>query len=383
MKKEENVLLELLKVGLWDNVKIADSLPHISNDVNWGEVYQLAEEQSITGLVTAGIEPVQDEWTKVYGTPFIPQEWALQFIGATLQIEQRNKEMNSFVSSLIMRLRKDDVYALLAKGQGLAQCYIKPLWRSCGDVDLFLSGNNYVKAKTLLCPIATEVEEEDTQELHQGLVLNNWIVELHGTLRSCNLPRMDRVIDEAQRDVFYGGDVRSWMNSNTQVFLPGVNSDVIFIFTHLLKHFFNGGIGLRQVCDWCRFLYTYREKINVSLLESRLKKACIITEWKAFASLAVNMLGMPGDSIPLYSSDNVWFKKAHKILRIILKTGNFGHNIDRSYTIKYKGVNRKVATAWHGLIDNISQVSIFPIDSTIVRLNMLKKGVLTIVSGKR
>ena len=95
------------------------------------------------------------------------------------------------------------------------------------------------------------------------------------------------------------------------------------------------------------------------------------------------MLGMPGDSIPLYSSDNVWFKKAHKILRIILKTGNFGHNIDRSYTIKYKGVNRKVATAWHGLIDNISQVSIFPIDSTIVRLNMLKKGVLTIVSGKR
>ena len=34
---------------------------------------------------------------KVQGSPLVPQEWALQFIGQTLQIEQRNQAMNEFV----------------------------------------------------------------------------------------------------------------------------------------------------------------------------------------------------------------------------------------------------------------------------------------------
>lgn len=75
----------------------------------------------------------------------------LQWIGEVQVIEQRNKEMNAFVADLIEKLRKVDIYSLLVKGQGVAQCYEKPLWRSCGDVDLFLSDANYKKAKFFCC----------------------------------------------------------------------------------------------------------------------------------------------------------------------------------------------------------------------------------------
>ena len=77
--------------------------------VDWDEVYRLAEEQSVVGLVAAGIEALNVT---------VPQTVKLQFVGATLQMEQRNKEMNKFIGMLIRQLRSASVYSLLVKGQG-------------------------------------------------------------------------------------------------------------------------------------------------------------------------------------------------------------------------------------------------------------------------
>ena len=131
-------------------------------DVDWNEVYQLAQEQSVQGLVLQGID-----WFKVQGSKFnIPQVLLLQWIGEVQVIERRNKEMNVFVAELIEKLRKNDIYALLVKGQGIAQCYEKPLWRCSGDVDLFLSDENYQKAKEFLLPLGRITEPEEVAKKH-------------------------------------------------------------------------------------------------------------------------------------------------------------------------------------------------------------------------
>ena len=62
----------------------------------------------------------------------VPQEWVLQFVGETLQIEQRNKDMNAFIEDLYGRMQKKDLHGILMKGQGIAQCYERPLWRTGG-----------------------------------------------------------------------------------------------------------------------------------------------------------------------------------------------------------------------------------------------------------
>ena len=102
------------------------------------QILQQAQEQSVVGLIAAGLEKVT--YVKV------PQSMALTMAGEVLQLEQRNRAMNVFVEYLIGKLLNEDVYALLVKGQGIAQCYEKPLWRACGDVDLLLSDQNYQKA---------------------------------------------------------------------------------------------------------------------------------------------------------------------------------------------------------------------------------------------
>lgn len=40
----------------------------------------------------------------------VPQDVALEFVGSTLQLEQRNISMNVFIADLINKLRDKDIY---------------------------------------------------------------------------------------------------------------------------------------------------------------------------------------------------------------------------------------------------------------------------------
>lgn len=378
LDKNQQAFFELLRAGLWE--KDARLSPY--KDIDFSAIMRLAEEQSVVGVVAAGLEHVID--VKV------PQVWALQFAGQAIQLEQRNKAMNAFVAKLIELLRKEDVYAILVKGQGIAQCYEKPLWRASGDVDLLLSESNYERAKDFLTPLATDVETEYTHFKHQGMTVNGWVVELHGTLHSRLSKRVDNGIDEVQKDVFYGGNVRSWDNGGTQVFLPSPDNDVIFVFTHILHHFFFEGIGLRQICDWCRLLWTYKDSLNYELLESRIRKMGLMSEWKAFAAFAVKWLGMPVDAMPLLDSSNVqefkkFEKKADKICKFVLEVGNFGHNklVQGSNGSRGQGYYwRKFKSFWGRLSDMLRHFQLFPKESIVFFGGVLRSGLHAAMRGE-
>ena len=370
----QEVFFALLRAGLWgDQRPVSGSKFQVPSEVDWEKVYQLAQEQSVPGLVLAGLEHSDVKPPKVL---------LLQWIGEVQVIEQRNKKMNAFVAELINKLRCADIYALLVKGQGIAQCYEKPLWRSSGDVDLLLCEDNYEKAKSFLLPFATSYDVEEKYGKHIGLTLDGWSVELHGTQHSELSNRIDRVIDEVQNDVFCGGNVRSWDNSGTIVFLPAPDNDVIFIFTHFIKHYFKEGVGLRQVCDWCRLLHTYKDSLNQGLLEKRIKKVSLMSEWKAFAALAVDYLGMPIDAMPLYSEEAKWKRKAKNICDYILEVGNFGHNRDMSYFGKYPYVIRKCISFWKRTGYLLRHASVFPWDSVRFFSGLVLNGVRSALRGE-
>lgn len=362
LEKKHQAFFALVEAGLWEqNVQLSQF-----GQIDFNEMYKLAEEQSVIGFAAAGIEHVID--VKV------PQAVALTFVGSTLQLEQQNLAMNDFVAKLIEKLRKEDIYAILVKGQGIAQCYERPLWRASGDVDLLLSDNNYQRAKSLLLPQAVEAEQEFTTFNHLGMTMKGgFVVELHGTLHSRLSNRVDRIIDEAQNDVFYRGNVRLWQNGNTQVFLPVPDDDVIFVFTHILHHFYIEGIGLRQICDWCRLLWRYRSELDLRLLESRIRRMGLMSEWKTFAALAVDWLGMPVEAMPFYTADKKWSRKADQIIEFVLECGNFGHL--RQRTLPKNFIGGKIVSVWRKMQDFMRHARVFPLDSVKFFFHFLGDGI--------
>lgn len=347
------VFFAMVRAGLWEK----DVRLSLVGNVDFNEVHRIAAEQSLTGLVAAGIEHV------VKGR--MPQNIALIFVGDTLLLEQRNLAMNQFVAKLVELLKKEDILTLLVKGQGIAQCYERPLWRTSGDVDLFLDEDNYNKAAMILPALASNVEKEDKEVLHFAMTIGEFKVELHGSLCGQVRKSVDKGVKELQKDTFDNKRFRVWCDNGTDVFLPSANNDIVFVFSHIYQHFFKEGIGLRQICDWCRLLWTYKDEIDKPLLESRLKKMHLMDKWCAFASLAVNYLGMPKDAMPFYSSSIKWKKKADSIIALILESGNFGHSVDRSYKYKYPAIIRAIVAVCHHTFIAFKHFRVFQYDSLL------------------
>lgn len=346
------VFLELLKAGLWGTPCQLKKY----GAIDWNEVYRLAQEQTVGGLVLAGLE-LSDVRP--------PQGLLLQWIGDMQRLEQLNKGMNSFIVELMTILESADITAVLVKGQGIAQCYDKPEWRSCGDIDLLLDEENYEKAFKVLSPRASEVGLENKYMRHLAMNIDGWDVELHGSLKNLMWKSVNEVIVQAQTDVFLNKHLREWNVDGKQILLPQADEDVIFVFTHILQHFFERGIGLRQICDWCRLLWTYKDEIDRNLLEQRLKQAKALSEWQVFAALAVDYLGMPPTTMPLYKTSPALKRKAIRVLSSIFVKGNMGHNKKSSikFHLNYPVPIRKIVSFAIHFFENIQHFSIFPYDS--------------------
>lgn len=360
--KDERAFFALLRAGLWEQpVSLAPFAP-----LDFDALFRLAKEQSVIGLIAAGFEQVSDIE--------LDEDDVVPFMHKVLHQESRNEAMDAFVARIVTQLSDAGIQVVLVKGQGVAQCYVRPLWRSSGDVDLFFNEDEYEKAKAFLLPLSVSSEEENTVVKHLGIIIDSWLVELHGTLH-CNLSeKMDRMIDSVQKDTFKNGGVRVWKNDGTDVYLPSADNDVIFIFTHYLKHFFKGGIGLRQIADWCRLIYTYYDAIDECLLQERLAAMGMLSEWKAFAAYAVDNLGMPKCFMPLYDCSAKWSRKARRISSFIMEVGNFGHNRDVSYYDKYPFLVRKTISFWRRTADAFLYLMIFPLDSVRFYVRTLFNG---------
>lgn len=107
MNSEVDAFFELLRAGLWGN---GNPDIRIDGATDWQEVYQLAQEQSVQGLVLQGIEWFKSHNLNPDRDLNIPKVLLLQWIGEVQAIEQRNKEMNAFIADLIEKLRKNDIY---------------------------------------------------------------------------------------------------------------------------------------------------------------------------------------------------------------------------------------------------------------------------------
>ena len=366
----KDAFFDLLRSGLWEHpVKLLEC-----GNVDFIALYELADEQSVVGLIAAGLEHVVDRK--------VTKPEAVSFLKKVFSLESRNASMNAFIEKKVLEMRQHGIYALLVKGQGIAQCYERPQWRSSGDIDFFFDEENYAKAKSFFSKEVEITEPEGVYNKHLGMTIDSWTVELHGTHRSGLSARVDRGIDHIQADTFMNRHVRVWKCGDADVFLPTPDNDIVFVFTHILGHYYKGGIGLRQICDWCRLLWTYQSRIDRQLLEKRLEQMRLVAEWKAFAYFAVDTLGIPAKSMPLYDSNHRWLRKASRIQSFIIKVGNFGQNRDLSYYQKYPYFLKKAISFAQRCGDFARHFLLFPVNSLRFFPSMVFHGISSVVRGE-
>lgn len=313
MDRTDEIFFALLRSGLWGRT---EALPE--GEIDWNAVISLSDSQAVTGIIADGLSEVRRAF------PGCSPDSAVsgRVVRTVLGIEMMNARIESALSSVCGELNAEGIVCCLLKGQGVARNYPVPSHRSPGDIDLLFDGRNYPKASALLVPKADRLSGEAEDRKHFGMFFGNVEIELHGTLHTFFGKRFNRKLDRMQARLFQDEDFREWNCNGVQVRLPSAGFDAVFIFTHLLQHFYYNGLGLRQVCDWMMHISRNSPAIDRECLASTLRSLGIMEAWKAFGAMAVELLGMPEDEMPFY--DRRHSDCPSRIWKAIRLYGNFG-----------------------------------------------------------
>jgi hypothetical protein len=126
---------------------------------------------------------------------------------------------------------------------------------------------------------------------------------------------------------------------NIKVAVPTPLLNLIMLNTHIMKHAFGWGIGLRQICDIARAYYELCGRVEDAEIR-RVYKDLGINKWsRLLHSFLVEYIGLETIYLP-YKED---VEDSANLLRIILKSGNFGFNVRERRESKF-ALQRKFNT---------------------------------------
>ena len=312
LNKIENAFFELLRIALGTQEKMTVAL----NDAEWKDVAQMAVKQSVLGILFTAVETLPEE-QRPYNDLYIDMyKWVDT-------IEQRNEHMNKLTASVSNRFRKDGFPNCILKGQGVALLYPKPLRRHSGDVDVWLKG----KRKDIIKYVKKIPSAEKAEYLHIGFKLNKKdIIEVHfRPSYSFNFVvnhRLQKWFDEQLDEQINHFVTLPGNEKLTSV--PTLEFNAIYILHHIYRHFFNEGIGLRQVIDYFYVLKALGESITESKKKELLETLSLVGLEKFAKSFfwILKELFRIDEKLLFVPLDE---KGGEKVLNEILFTGNMGH----------------------------------------------------------
>ena len=281
---------------------------------DWEHLLSMARFQSLVGVLYEGIlclpkdrkppEAVLSEWTRLAG--LVAGLHSLQ--------ERRAEELGERLGTLGM-----DGYLL--KGTGLSHLYPVPERRMGGDIDVWIPEP---RSKTLarLRNGGIPVDGILYQEC-KAAFFKDTIVEVH-----FHPTKMYNPFLNARLQRFLRKSIRTESFSETpdrHLMVPGAAFNAVFCMAHMLRHYLEGGIGLRQMLDYHYVLLALNPGARKGVMKelSRLGMG-------PFAGAVMHLLqysfGLE-DGYLLCPPDE---KRGEKLVRDCVRMGNFGKGDPRN-----------------------------------------------------
>ncbi len=302
----------LLRNALWDTPVKKTFEPTTDQ---WNQIMVCARRQAVTALVAEAVLRHQHLWTL---DSMLKKKLQMTVVANV----QENERLNKVLAAVTQLLNEHGIRSVLLKGQGVALNYPKPELRCCGDIDLYVGKQNYVKACQLMAQCVENLENATETKKHLHVLYMGESIELHRVTEDMEGRKFNNYFQTVTMDCLDRNELPSHCFNGTDVLLPPDDYNAFYIFEHLWHHFLDGGIGFRQLCDWVRFLHVHYRDINHTQLKLHLKGMGLWYPWLVFASIAVEQLGLPADECPFY---NVLYSgDALRIVRLIYREGNFG-----------------------------------------------------------
>lgn len=320
-----------------------ENMSRVITGMDWQELYSFASKQALLGLCFEGIERLGKEYPVELKRNPIGRELLMTWMGKAQQIRRQNMKVNAVAGKLFSMLREDGLRCCILKGQGNALMYPNPYSRTPGDIDVWIDASRerimeYAQKKFEL--------GDDIRLQHLETSLDGVPVELHFFPCSMNNP-------------IYHVRLQKWFRRNADlqcshivrlpdgagdIAIPTTAFNVVYQLTHLYHHFFDEGIGMRQIIDYYYVVISdYLLVINdesLGIRDTLQRELKHLGLWK-FAGAVMYVLhetlGLSEEKMIAPMDE----KRGKLLLAEILNGGNFGQHFTKYGHFTQQGMAKK------------------------------------------
>ena len=330
MLKQQKIFFDFLRFCIGSAKEIPGSL----KEVDWKELYAIAQKQALLGVLFYGIRRLPKELAP-------EQKLLMQWMVMAEQIRKQNIKLFQDSVKVCKNFENKGFANCILKGQGNALLYPDPYMRTPGDIDIYLSGGRrkIMKYVDQVCP------NQVMRYHHVDFPVMKTAIEVHFTPSYMFCPiynqRMQKWFEEVMGEQC--NHRVSLPDGYGEIHVPQASFNVIYILSHLYRHIFTEGIGLRQLLDYYFVLVKWHTDLtnltdsNKSLsqmtqintdLDTLRHELKYLGLWK-FAQAVMYVLhevfGLSEDRMiaPMDEREG-WF-----LLDEIMRGGNFGQYDDR------------------------------------------------------
>lgn len=304
--------------------------------IDWRQPYTFASRQALLGFCFDGIERLAKEFSEELKQNPMGRDLLMAWMGKAQQIRRQNMKVNVVASKLYSMLREDDLRCCILKGQGNALMYPNAYSRNPGDIDVWVNASReqiteYAKKHFMI--------GDDIRYHHLETTLDGVPVELHFFPGIMNNP-------------IYNARLQKWFKRNAdlqcsnvvslpdgigEIAIPTTAFNVVYQLTHLYHHFFDEGIGMRQILD---YYYVVNNDELLAIKDTLQKELKHLGLWKfarAVMYVLHEVLGLPEEKMIAPMGE----KRGKLLLAEILNGGNFGQYFTKYGHFTQQGMAKK------------------------------------------
>lgn len=330
MLKQQKIFFDFLRFCIGSAKEIPGSL----KEVDWKELYAIAKKQALLGVLFHGIRRLPKELAP-------EQKLLMQWMVMTEQIRKQNIRLFQDSVKVCQNFENEGFANCILKGQGNALLYPDPYMRTPGDIDIYLAGGRrkIMKYVDRVCP------NQVMRYHHVDFPVMKTAIEVHFTLSYMFFPIHNRRMQKWFEEVM-GEQCNhrvSLPDGYGEIHVPQVSFNVIYILSHLYRHIFTEGIGLRQLLDYYFVLVKWHTdltnltdsnkrlpqmtQINTDLdaLRHKLKYLGLWKFAQAVMFVMKEVFGLSEDRMIAPMDE----KEGKFLLDEIMRGGNFGQYDDR------------------------------------------------------
>ena len=253
MLKQQKIFFDFMRFCIGSAKEIPGSL----KEVDWKELYAIAQKQALLGVLFHGIQRLPKELAP-------EQKLLMQWMVMAEMIRKQNIRLFQDSVKVCKNFENEGFANCILKGQGNALLYPDPYIRTPGDIDIYLTGGR----KRVMQYINKVCPNQVMRYHHVDFPVMKTAIEVHFTPSYMFFPIHNSRMQKRFKEVMdlQCSNVVTLPDGYGEITVPTMNFNVIYILSHLYRHIFTEGIGLRQLLDYyfviCDFHKVYQNSSN-------------------------------------------------------------------------------------------------------------------------